>query len=534
MTALRTLHPGPASTAGMSRRLAAGLLLLPVLAVRADPTVVREDFENGGGAETLRRFADTSLVITAPPEQEPGAWPPPSGQSALQVMPDPNNSDVGGALVGPTVDRRDPGPPAVLFEACLHLLPSGGASENNFALIACDDSGATVAAERYYRFGFRAGVVYHQRFDGREFSQAVNDAALGASLQVPGWHTFTLRLEGAETLRCFVDGREAGFSPVRDGLIPRVRPGVLVWSGTGLPLLADDVGVITLSRSDTPREVFLDADSDDPLRGSFHAIAGPWQHSTGRSHAEGLSWGIGSWFVPGREAAAAVFAPLIPAPGLYEIFVTWSTSGNSTGVLYTVTHADGQSQLTLDQNGWGGSGDSNADRWISLGTHRLEAGTTNTILVASQVNSRAPVTQNAHRVYADAVRVVPRGSEAAAPPVPLPPAVGEGEIAWRDSLEAAQAESRAMERPLVIYARSAQSRSCREMEQTVLTEPAVVAALNAAVPVRLDLDRDPVAIRRFSIYRVPTVIVLHPDGTEAARRVGQLTATDLVGLVGAP
>ncbi|MBN1476451.1 hypothetical protein JXA47_06855 [Candidatus Sumerlaeota bacterium] len=538
--------------------LAVALMTLLAATAPADEIVFSDDLENGAGAfEGFRRFSDVPTQITSAPPGHPQAFPPPSGYAALQVQPDPGNEGVGAARGGPIVDRRDASQDSITLEARLYLEPSTEPGQNDFALIAVDDTGTVVGSERYHRFGYRAGTVYCQKFDGANFSPAQTDAALGRSLRVPGWHTFSIRFDGPEEMRFFVDGQETNFSPVSDSEIPRFQIGVLAWNRTGdLPLLADDLRIFRPGAGVEPREIIVNSVGTPAADGSFYIVDGDWDPSTAKSTAEGLSSDGRSLYVDGGEDGTAVFVPNVAATAMYEVFITWSRSANASDVLITVTHADGRGQFNMDQDGWGGQGASNANRWISLGTYRLEAGTSSTVAVTAQSNSRVLHSANVHRTYADAIRIVPADASATTgpppaptpvyipptrpptpPPAPAPVVIDMVEVVpsdavdWRTSLNSARSESRSANRRLAVYAYTPTSRGCQEMEGSTLGDPTAIAALNRAVPVRINLQRDESAAAEFSLYRVPTLILFEPTGAEVGRLVGRFTTQELTELM---
>jgi len=530
-------------------RLPKTLIIALTLAVVALPSIADSvlftaDFEQGDVAiDTIRRFSDEPRIIFAPPPGLAEAHPPPSGRGMLAVSPDPANDGLGAALLGPVVDRRDPSHPALTLEARIYVLPSSDANEHDFAVLAIDDSGSVTPVERYHRFGFRSGVVYHQVFNGAEFSAAVGDASLGSQLQVPGWHLFSMRFEGPEQIRFFVDGQETAFSPLMDDAFPRVRLGIMAWNqADDHPLLVDDVDVLAADAAATPQEIIVEASGTDPRQGAFHLIQGPWLASVGKSRAPGLTDGSATQFIEGGRAGSAVFVPNVPVTARYHIFTTWPSSGNASEVLYTVNHADGSTQTTLNQDGWGALAQPDANRWHSLGVHRLRAGSGNSVTISAQANSRALDPRNSHRVYADAIRIVPADVDGpiiaamsppqAAPAPTPPPATVDGEIGWRSSLYVAEIESRASQRPIIAFLFVPQNETCREMLETTLSAPNVVDAVNrSAVPVRVNLNEHPELQVRFSVYRLPTLVKISPGGSVEDRLVHRFSGEEVLGLL---
>jgi hypothetical protein len=292
--------------------------------------------------------------------------------------------------------------------------------------------------------------------------------------------------------------------------------------------------------------------------GTFRTLDGNWNTSVGKSLAEGLTHDEGTLFMPLGRPGSAVFEFNIPASGTYDVYTTWCTSGNSTDALYTIRHADGQSQVMLTQDGWGGRGSSNANDWVRLGTHRFERSDSASVTVTSQEGSTPPDDRNSHRVYADGMRLVPRDtggtmiasstrtpsttSSRRTTPAPVqvvvprttPRATPVGEsslISWRYSHDIARAESRSDGKPLVIYAYTERSRTCRENEATLLRDPGVVANLSDTVPLRINLSENTDLAPVLRVYRVPTFIVVDAGGREVGRHLGPITSEELIDLI---
>jgi hypothetical protein len=299
----------------------------------------------------------------------------------------------------------------------------------------------------------------------------------------------------------------------------------------------------------TAQEIIVEVNGTDPAAGSFTAGTGDWDPSTAKSSAPGLSPSLGTLYVDGGEAALGVFEVSVPAAGLCEV----------------------QATRTVVQDGWGSSMPSNANQWISLGAYPFGQGAT-TITIAAQPQSQPPSTANAHRTYADAIRLVPEGGstvapqtapviepapsfipadtpspsefafptaaevEAAAavtppPQVPTPPQqvtpTADTAIAWHESLSLAKTESMARNRPLAVYAFNHRSRLSRTVTDTVMTNAEVVAGMNEMIPVQVDLQLHPQESGELSIYRVPTLILYSPQGQEIDRLVGRFTAEEV-------
>lgn len=87
------------------------------------------------------------------------------------------------------------------------------------------------------------------------------------------------------------------------------------------------------------------------------------------------------------------------------------------------------------------------------------------------------------------------------------------EIGWREWSDEAFAEARASGKPILLLLRASWCRFCRELEEGVLREPAVVEeAGRLYVPIRVDKDRRPDVNQRYFLGGWPTLAFLTPDG----------------------
>jgi protein disulfide-isomerase len=90
-------------------------------------------------------------------------------------------------------------------------------------------------------------------------------------------------------------------------------------------------------------------------------------------------------------------------------------------------------------------------------------------------------------------------------------------IAWRSNLDAAKIEAAQSNRLLLLHFYTQTCGPCKLLDQNVLSQPQVGAAVEREyVPVKIDADASPALAHMFRIDRVPTEIVLTPQGNPIA------------------
>ena len=86
-------------------------------------------------------------------------------------------------------------------------------------------------------------------------------------------------------------------------------------------------------------------------------------------------------------------------------------------------------------------------------------------------------------------------------------------VQWRDDLPAALAESRATNRPVLLYFTADWCGPCQWMKRNVFTDDAVAAAMHERyIPVRLDHDQRGDLIVRYQVEGIPWFAVLDHNG----------------------
>src|SRR5262245_23754229 len=90
-------------------------------------------------------------------------------------------------------------------------------------------------------------------------------------------------------------------------------------------------------------------------------------------------------------------------------------------------------------------------------------------------------------------------------------------VAWRTNLDAAKVEAAQTGRLLLLHFYTQSCAPCKVLDQNVLSQPQVGAAVERDfVPVKVDAEQAPALAHMFRIDRVPTEVVLTPQGNVVA------------------
>ena len=96
-------------------------------------------------------------------------------------------------------------------------------------------------------------------------------------------------------------------------------------------------------------------------------------------------------------------------------------------------------------------------------------------------------------------------------------------IAWRTDFDAALAEARLTNKPLLVDFSADWCPPCVAMKHDVWPHPQVAVAVNSAVvPLLVDADRDAVLGPRYQVSAIPTVLLIDAGGRVIKRHDGYL------------
>lgn len=101
-------------------------------------------------------------------------------------------------------------------------------------------------------------------------------------------------------------------------------------------------------------------------------------------------------------------------------------------------------------------------------------------------------------------------------------------VPWRTDLQAALEEATRSNKPVLAYFTASWCPPCQRMKSTTWQDLSVARALEAWVPVKLDVDQHRDLARRYQINGVPTLLILSAGGTVGQARSGYASAEELV------
>jgi YHS domain-containing protein/thiol-disulfide isomerase/thioredoxin len=107
-----------------------------------------------------------------------------------------------------------------------------------------------------------------------------------------------------------------------------------------------------------------------------------------------------------------------------------------------------------------------------------------------------------------------------------------GSGTWRHDFDAAEAEAKRLNRPLLVHFHAKWCGPCQIMNREVLSDPTVLRQLDSAVvAVKVDSDEHPELVQRFGIQSLPTDVFLDPSGYVLDRSSGMADRERYLSLV---
>ncbi len=110
---------------------------------------------------------------------------------------------------------------------------------------------------------------------------------------------------------------------------------------------------------------------------------------------------------------------------------------------------------------------------------------------------------------------------------PVPTSLTASTTAFPEPVASALAEARDAARPVFIDFYAEWCAPCKIIEGKIIPDSRVQAALDGFIFVRVDMDIDLKAGRRFNVVGMPTLLVLSGAGEELFRHVGLIEPGDL-------
>jgi thiol:disulfide interchange protein len=103
----------------------------------------------------------------------------------------------------------------------------------------------------------------------------------------------------------------------------------------------------------------------------------------------------------------------------------------------------------------------------------------------------------------------------------------KGLIQWRSDMDAARSEAIAAKKPLLIEFVASWCPDCHELANECWTKPAFADAMQAYIPVLIDVDAQPNVAKQYGVVAIPRFFVIDPkSGTTLRDTHDQLLTSD--------
>lgn len=107
-------------------------------------------------------------------------------------------------------------------------------------------------------------------------------------------------------------------------------------------------------------------------------------------------------------------------------------------------------------------------------------------------------------------------------------------VAWRYDFAAAMEESKRIHKPALLYFTATWCEPCQRMRGATWSDSDVASKLDAYVPVKIDIDRDPAIAMRYGVDPIPAFFVLDNDGKPIKYGDGFMDAATFSNWLSAP
>lgn len=109
---------------------------------------------------------------------------------------------------------------------------------------------------------------------------------------------------------------------------------------------------------------------------------------------------------------------------------------------------------------------------------------------------------------------------------------GDELIPWRTNLTDVRAEAQSGDKPVLLYFTADWCGPCQTMRQTTWANADVEQALQAYVPVKIDVDAQPAVASQYGVRSIPTYAVLDGDGQPIRLAEGAIAPADFLNWLG--